>query len=602
MDYAGEDCQNTFTRDQTEIMHFMLLNQRTTLVDPTHINSLNLSCASFSAFFKPASNTICQNDTVKFTALRYLDTSKAEYFWKITHADTFFHGDTGFNKYSIKAKLTSVGVYKVILTIKHYSSFVSETLVDAVLAQNCSTPKASTQGNWYFGQNAGIRFTSNNSVVVSDAALRGGGQGPTINSDEGCVVQSSDSGRLLFYGGGKADFVSYIVDSFYVYDKTHSFMPNGTLIGSSSSMQGGIIVPYPEDKSKYFLLVNNHLASDPNQSLSKRGLRWSLIDTFLNSEKGDVVPTLRNVPVRVPLGVEKVNQNDSSVWTGEGITAVPHCDGRRNWIVTGSGDENPNKKVHIFISDTNGITYHHTDTMPINSITIYSVTASRDGNFICIGGNLFGFNRITGKLTFLKGLNNENLELLYSEFSPNSQVLYTIPVYGDTAPVLKQTDLRNSDFNTTGLPLKSSVRMLQLGPDDKIYLAQYDEGYLAIIENPDSINTQNNPNACGYKQDAISLNPNGSGMLSKIGLPNMIDAVSPSQLTNDFNYTSTECKTYSFRPILECSVFYIWDFGDGDTAHGYTTEHKYEKDSIYTITLYTDNDTIIKVIRIGLQD
>jgi hypothetical protein len=598
MDYAGEDCQNTFTQDQTEIMHFMLLTKRTSLVDPTHINSLNLPCATFSAFFKPASTTVCQNDSVQFTALKYQDTNKAQYFWEFVHNGSFYYGDTGFNKYSIKVKLTSVGTYKVILTIKYNSSIVTDTLIDAVLAQNCGTPLASSQGNWYFGQYAGIKF-STNGIVNDITPFRN--RPNAINSDEGCVVQSTDDGRLLFYGGGRADFVSYIIDSFYVYDKTHSLMPNGTLIGSSSSMQGGIIVPHPQDKAKYFLLINNHLASDPNQSLSKKGLRWSLVDTSLNSGKGDVVANLKNIPVKVPLGAELINQYDSAVYTGEGIASVPHCDGQRHWIITGSGNENPNNKVHVFISDTNGISYHHTDIMDINSVTIYSVTASKDGNFVCIAGNLFSFNRITGELTFLKGLNNSNYELLYSEFSPNSQVLYSIPVYGDTAPVLKQTDLRNSDFTTTSFPLKSSIRMLQLGPDDKIYMAQYDEGFLSIIENPNAINTQTNPNACGYRQDAISLNPNGTSMLSKIGLPNMIDAISPSELTNDFNYSSNACRTYQFRPFLECSEFYIWDFGDGDTAHGYYVEHEFENDSNYAITLYTDSDTIIKVLKIGMQ-
>jgi hypothetical protein len=389
-------------------------------------------------------------------------------------------------------------------------------MIDAVLVQNCGSPKASEQGNWYFGQYAGIRFTSNNSVVISDKALKAT-PNPTINSDEGCISQSTSDGRLLFYGGGYTELYANTVplnDSFYVYDKTHQLMPHGVLMGSTSSMQGGIVIPHPESRSKFFLICVSHVFPK-GQWDSSRGMRWSMIDTFLNGGKGDVVSTLKNVPVRVPIGIEKVNKYDSAVNTGEGIASIPHCDGKRHWIITGSGNDFGSKRVHVFISDTNGILYHHSDSMPTAKHTLFTVSASRDGNFVCISGKIFSFDRSVGRLKFLKDLAIPNFDFYYSEFSPSSNVLYTIPIYDDTLPYLFQTDLRSSDMKTTNFSIKPNNRMLQLGADNKIYIAQYDEGYLSVIENPDLINNQSNLNACGYKQDAISLNPNGTTMLRK---------------------------------------------------------------------------------------
>ncbi|MBL7837125.1 MAG: hypothetical protein JNM67_06390, partial [Bacteroidetes bacterium] len=266
MDYAEDACKNTFTHDQTQIMHYVLLNKRTNLIDPKHINSLNLPCATFSAFFRPGSNTACQNDTISFTALRYSDTVNAIYTWEVirNNVPVFTLSDT--NLYSIKVGLDSVGIYKMKLTVTKSGSTVSETLNDAVLSQNCGTPKANTQGNWYFGKNAGIQFTNSNQVVSSSKAFYAD-PNPTIDSDEGCITQSAKNGRLLFYGGGKTEFGTNgiaIYDTFYVYDKTHKLMPNGALKGSSSSTQGGVVIPHPENGARFYLLTTNQVSSNSN--------------------------------------------------------------------------------------------------------------------------------------------------------------------------------------------------------------------------------------------------------------------------------------------------------------------------------------------------
>jgi len=47
--------------------------------------------------------------------------------------------------------------------------------------------------HWYFGEKAGLDFSSGSPVVVANGALR---------TDEGCATISDSNGKLLFYTDG----------------------------------------------------------------------------------------------------------------------------------------------------------------------------------------------------------------------------------------------------------------------------------------------------------------------------------------------------------------------------------------------------------------
>ena len=80
--------------------------------------------------------------------------------------------------------------------------------------------------NWYFGENAGVNFSTGSPVVLTDGQL---------NTTEGCSTISNSSGDLLFY-----------TDGITIWDRDHNIMPNGTdLSGDPSSSQSAIIVPKP---------------------------------------------------------------------------------------------------------------------------------------------------------------------------------------------------------------------------------------------------------------------------------------------------------------------------------------------------------------------
>ena len=81
--------------------------------------------------------------------------------------------------------------------------------------------------NWYFGQNAGIKFNNDGSVT----ALTDG----QLNTNEGCASLSNSNGDLLFY-----------TDGITIWNKNHQLMLNGTgLSGHRSSTQAATIVLLP---------------------------------------------------------------------------------------------------------------------------------------------------------------------------------------------------------------------------------------------------------------------------------------------------------------------------------------------------------------------
>ncbi len=75
--------------------------------------------------------------------------------------------------------------------------------------------------NWYFGNNAGIRFNNDGSITpVTDGQL---------DTFEGCATISDPSGDLLFY-----------TDGINVYDRNHNLMQNGSgLYGDPSMIREG---------------------------------------------------------------------------------------------------------------------------------------------------------------------------------------------------------------------------------------------------------------------------------------------------------------------------------------------------------------------------
>ncbi|MBT8301331.1 MAG: hypothetical protein KJO63_08385, partial [Maribacter sp.] len=116
--------------------------------------------------------------------------------------------------------------------------------------------------NWYFGNNAGIRFNNNGTVTALDDGR--------LNTFEGCTTISNALGDLLFYTEG-----------IVVYDRNHNVMQNGTgLYGDPSSTQSAIIVPQPLDPNIFYIFTVDTSVTETDPDF---GLNYSIVDLTLNN-------------------------------------------------------------------------------------------------------------------------------------------------------------------------------------------------------------------------------------------------------------------------------------------------------------------------------
>ena len=150
---------------------------------------------------------------------------------------------------------------------------------------------------WYFGQNAGVQF---NAVDGTVTAITNG----QLDTLEGCTTISDTNGNLLFYSDGRT-----------IWNRNHQIMSNadyfgGTgLLGDPSSTSSGLIVPKPQDATKFYLFTvdephHENAATYPNRNTSfpfqqddgfNNGFSYSLVDMDLNGGLGNVDSSERNV-------------------------------------------------------------------------------------------------------------------------------------------------------------------------------------------------------------------------------------------------------------------------------------------------------------------
>jgi gliding motility-associated-like protein len=403
---------------------------------------------------------------------------------------------------------------------------------------------------WYFGMNAGLDFNSGAPVALTDGML---------NTAEGCASISNADGDLLFYSDGMT-----------VYNKNHMVMPNGMwLLGNSSSTQSAIIVKQPgSDNIYYTFAVDGALAGGG-------GLSYSEVDMTLDGGLGDINAN-KNIMV-TPATCEKV-------------CAVTHTNGADFWVITRLENSNT---FHSYLLTNTGL-----DMTPVVSIVgaVYDPTlgylrSSPDGSMLAgaywTGGGttqtveIYDFDISTGIIS--------NNQILFSgedfygvEFSPNGQLLYAsndvnIVQFNLLAGSLQ--DIQNSANN-----LSSGVNKwaLQLGPDEKIYVA-IANNIIDVINNPNGLGA-----ACDYQENAIAL---PAGTQSMLGFPTFVNSYvisTPPTFTTE-NYCLGEATLFVSETIADS---YLWEFGDlGSGADNSSTllspTHVFSAVGTYTITLTT---------------
>ena len=134
-----------------------------------------------------------------------------------------------------------------------------------------------TANDWYFGDNAGVKFEYGIPHGVTDGMITGA---------EGCSTVGDENGNLLFYTVGQ-----------YVYNRNHQLMPNGSgLMGNWSATHSSIIVPWPHSDSLFYIFtvdaIENHL---------QNGLRYNVVDMSLDGGLGDIISGEKNILLEGPV-------------------------------------------------------------------------------------------------------------------------------------------------------------------------------------------------------------------------------------------------------------------------------------------------------------
>ncbi len=131
----------------------------------------------------------------------------------------------------------------------------------ALLAQ--SNPLSKHANNWYFGDKAGLNFSSGTPTLELNSTMLMKETGSTI---------SDSNGNLLFYTNGDT-----------IWNKNHQIMINGTgLLNSMSASQGGLIVKKPGLNNEYYVFSND-------DSGGSDGVRYHIVNMSLDNGNGAVV-------------------------------------------------------------------------------------------------------------------------------------------------------------------------------------------------------------------------------------------------------------------------------------------------------------------------
>ncbi|MBK9716742.1 MAG: gliding motility-associated C-terminal domain-containing protein [Saprospiraceae bacterium] len=342
------------------------------------------------------------------------------------------------------------------------------------------------QGNiWYFSQYAGIDFNSSPPVAITNGVLS-----TADNSSALCNL----NGSLMLYSDGLT-----------VYNKNHNIMANGTgLAGSTSGGQSSLIVPIPESNKVIVFSVPD---------VGNKPLYYSIVDMSLNGGLG--VVTQKNI---------FLYSN-----TTEKIACFYQCNDQFYWVITHKYLTNEFYTYKIDQSGLNttpiiskiGIVHNAGPIGNVNN-SAGQLSISKDGSRIVSALyftgqiELFDFDINTGRISNAKLISNvprawgvefsEDATKLYlSQWTYQNITQYDLSVNNINFIVQSATNV-GSLISQNGI---YHAGYLQRGPDNKIYIARWDENQIGAIQNPNAKGL-----ACNLISNAINISPG----LCKAGL------------------------------------------------------------------------------------
>lgn len=392
-------------------------------------------------------------------------------------------------------------------------------LISIVVLLSITFVKAQNEANnWIFGNQARLNFSSGNPVGVTFTST------PPFNTQEGSSSISDQNGNLLFYTDGRT-----------VWNRNNTQMPAGSgLLGDSSATQSALIVPWPGSEClRYYIFT-----VDAQENVAVQTLRYSVVDLALAGGFGDIalpVTSNKNISLRAQVS--------------EKLTAVADAAGTGFWVVA-HGYNKPTSTVnseyyayHILpgsglnttpvVSGPTGVGSPHDSTAVSTKVpSAGQMKISPDGTRIACAVaagfvEVLNFSTTSGLVTgparttpgYPQSSSPFNHYSLYGlEFSHNSQVLYvtTLASPGNLYQLNLASSTSTWTLIATGTAAASGaydLAQLQLGRDNKIYVARDTRANIGVINSPVTLGTGANYVAAG------PLLPFGN---SRLGLPTMI--------------------------------------------------------------------------------
>ena len=364
---------------------------------------------------------------------------------------------------------------------------------------------------WYFGEEAGLRFSECSVTVLTNGASPG---------FEGCATISNAVQGMLFY-----------TNSATVWNRQHQPMPNGSLVPSGGTLSQVLIVKRPLSDSLYYIITTRI------QGQGTEFLKYHVVDLSLAGGLGDV-SSANNV-----LTTDNVTET---------VTATRHTNGTDVWIVSHGY---PSNTFQAWLLTSSGIAPTPVISnvgpafVPCNS----NVNArgelkfSLDGTRIGLAGGgtgnepntdmlaVFNFDANTGVVSNALALPPLRGDFAVS-FSPDGTKLYgatwkALNFFSTDSNYVYQYDLSSGDSTTIANSLtilwsstvSESYGSLQLAPDGRIYSARNNSGHLGVINDPDLPGS-----ACNYVHNGLFL----AGKTGRFGLNNFIQYVDCSLATS----------------------------------------------------------------------
>ena len=420
--------------------------------------------------------------------------------------------------------------------------------------------------HWTFGNNCWVDFSGG--VPVGNGAS-------AIYSNEQCATVSNEvTGQLLFYSDGQS-----------VWDANHTVMPNGlNLFGGAylSSTQGPLIVPFPEDDSKYYLFTLDDLEYDIPQL--DNGLRYTVVDMNQNNGLGDVDPLQKNVFLTDFL-TEKmtvvrseairgywviVHKRESKQFLaykvdGCGVDPIPVISNVGTELLGANSNFDPRMPFYGSMKAN-----HAGDriAMPIDNskfIDFYSFDAA--------SGNLL--NPITVEVT--DNTPASPIRKYGCSFSPDGSMFYytnNISVYQ-----LKLTAYDSLSIATSHTLIATPANptfQIEEGLDGKLYVAIGGSNVLDVINAPNST-------FCDYTSNALTTNG-----LVLLGLPARVPERNFSSPPITMLPDSCWQSTTSFSINTGLSINQVsWSFGDPNSGGSNTSTMSVPSHSFSNVGTYT---------------